>query len=162
MAAGDIKILKEASFGFAGTEKHQVASGTTKAIKNGEPVAKALGAAVVTALATSKPVVATDFMAGIALSDSTETASAAGTVEVIKLVPGVIYLGKANDTSLIDTQAKYDALVGDRVAFDLTGGSYTVLLTDGATNGLVVENLDITKYPNMVAFSIRNGVAYNA
>lgn len=52
-----------------------------------------------------------------------------------------------------NTQAKYNALVGARVLIDLTAGVYTILAADGAGNGCIVEYLDISKYPGMVAFS---------
>ena len=85
MALGDITIYDQGSFGYAGDVEYAVASGTTSSILAGTPVAKALGAAAVTAAATGTPVVATDFFAGIAATTSTETASAAGTVKVTKL-----------------------------------------------------------------------------
>lgn len=156
---GDIKVLRPAQFGDVGSKRFVVAASATT-IKAGEPVAKALGAAAVTPLATNKPVVATDYMAGIATSTSTNTASADGVVDVMPLVPGVVYIADANTPASWNTQSEYDALVGDRVLFDLTSEKYTVLHTDGATSGLVVEPLDVAKYPGKVAFSIRNGVDY--
>ena len=60
------------------------------------------------------------------------------------------------------TQAEYDALVGARVLLDLTSGTYTILATDSANNGCVVEPLDISRFPNKVAFSIRAGANYLA
>ena len=60
------------------------------------------------------------------------------------------------------TVALKDALVGDRVLIDLTTGSYTILATDGATNGCVIMPLDISKYPGKVRFAFRNGVSYLA
>jgi hypothetical protein len=158
---GNITILENGVFGNPGDSEFQVAASATL-IYPGEPVSKALGAAVVTPAATNTPAVGTDYFAGIASSTSTNTASAAGKVQVMKLAPGVKYLCQANNTALISTQALYDALVGARVLFDLTAGTYTVLLTDSATNGLVVEQLDITKYPGKVAFSIRRGATYLA
>lgn len=113
-------------------------------------------------MATNKPVVATDYLAGIAATTSTNTAAAAGEVWVYPLVPGVVYLMKPNAAASFDTQAEYDALVGDRVLIDLTSSSYTILATDGATSGCVIENLDVAKYPGKVAFSFRNGVSYLA
>lgn len=160
MALGDITIYDQGSFGYAGDVEYKVASGTTSSILAGTPVAKALGAAVVTAAATNTPVVATDFYAGIAATTSTETASTAGTVKVTKLTSGVSYLISPKVAATWDTQAEYDALVGARVLLDLTSGSYTILATDGATNGCVVLPLDISVYPGKVRFAFRNGVNY--
>lgn len=156
MAVNDIQIMSSAVFGSAGSIKYTVAAGAT-AINAGEPVVRSLGAPTVTAMATNKPVVATDFVVGIAMSNSTQTASADGTVEVQPLIPGQVYLIKPKVAATWDTQAEYDALVGDRVLIDLTSGNYTILATDGATNGCVVMPLDISKYPNLVAFCFRNG-----
>lgn len=156
---GDITILDQSVAMGNGAKPYLVAAGSTT-INPGEPVTKALGAAVVTAMATNKPVVGTDFLAGIAATTSTQTASAAGVVYVNQLIPGVVYLIAPNSSTAFDTQAEYDALVGDRVLLDLTNGVYTILATDGATNGCVIEALDVFKYPGKVAFSIRNGVSY--
>jgi len=161
MAIGDITILDQSTMAGIGARKFLVASGATT-INPGEPVAKALGAAVVTAAATNTPVVATDYYAGIAATTSTQTASVAGEVNVYPLVPGVEYLIKPKVAATFDTQAEYDALVGKRVLLDLTTGSYTILAADGATNGCVIEALDVAKYPGRVAFSFRNGVSYLA
>lgn len=155
---GDIQIYDEGAFGYPGDVEWSVASGTTASINAGEPVARALGAAVVTAAGDGTPVLATDYLAGIAATTSTETASAAGTVKVMKIVGGVTYLGNPKDSTLWDTQAEYDALVGDRVVFDLTSGTYTIDSVDGATNGLVVMPLDIAKHPGKVRFAFRDGV----
>lgn len=159
MALGDITLFKEQAHGVSGSQTFAVAASATL-IYAGEPVTKALGAAVVTPMATNKPVVATDFLAGIATSTSTNTASAAGTVTVARLQPGQVWLMRPNSAAAFDTQAEYDALVGDRVLIDLTAGDYTILATDGATSGCVIEPLDISKHPGMVAFSFRNGVSY--
>lgn len=161
MALGDITILNPAQFGSIGAKRYAVALAAT-AILAGEPVVKALGGSSVTVMQTSKPLVGTDFLAGIAASSSTQTASAAGTVDVWQIVPNVVYLIKPNSAAAWDTQAEYDALVGDRVLIDLTTGSYTILATDNASNGCVIEPLDIAKYPGRVAFSFRTGVSYLA
>lgn len=166
MALGDILIKDEGAFGSIGARRFAVASGTTSSIKAGELVLKALGAAAVTvwtASSAAKPVVATDFLAGLSTSTSTETTSAAGTVDVLPIVPGVVYLANPNSATAFDTQAEYDALVGDRVLLDCSaGGVQTILATDGATQGLVIEPLDITKYPGKVAFSLRAALSYAA
>jgi len=157
----DVKILDAASLAHVTPQVYNVAAGATT-IYAGEPVARALGGITVTALATNKPVVATDYMVGIATAKSTQTASAAGTVTVAPLRTNVIYLAAPLTAATWDTQAEYDALVGKRVLFDLTAGSYTITATDGATNGLVVAPLDISKFPGKVAFYIRSAVDSNS
>lgn len=153
MARRDITIYSESGFGFPGSKTVNVAAGAT-AILSGEPVAQALGGTTGTQAATSTPVVGTDFLAGIATSDSTQTASAAGIVHVLPTT-GITFLIAPKTLTLWDTQAEYDALVGKRLTLDLTAGVFTVNATDGATFGLVVEPLDITKYPGKVRFSVR-------
>lgn len=166
MALGNITILREGAFGNQGSRVQAVASGAVGSIKAGELVRKALGAAAVVAWGATdalKPVVATDYLAGLAASTSTDTVGAAGTVEIIPIAPGTVYLASPTDSTLWDTQSEYDALVGDRVLLDSSGaGVQTVLSTDGSTYGLVIEPLDIAKYPGKVAFSLRNGLSYLA
>lgn len=159
---GDILIYDEGAFGYPGDEEFAVAASATF-IYPGEPVAKALGNStgnVVAPAATATPVVGTNYYAGIAATTSTNTSGAAGTVKVTKLVPGVTYLCAPTVAASWDTQSEYDALVGARVRFTLSGGVYTVDATDNSTYGLVVEPLDIARYPGKVRFSIRSGVSY--
>ena len=186
MAVNDITFLDEAQFGEIGTQRYKVSLNTstqgtgssyTKAFRSGEPVIKALGTpgSYVTTLGvigsgtTSKPVVGTDYLAGIAAGGnggtSTETRTADGVVDVVRLVPNVVYLGNPSAPTSWDTQAEYDALVGSRVLFSMSSAVppvFTILASDSANNGLVVEPLDITKYPGKVAFSLRNGLSYSA
>lgn len=159
---GDIQIYDGAAFGYPGDNVFTISSGANASINAGEPVAKPLGVAgTVSALATNKPVVATDFLAGIAATTSTDTTTTAGTVRVTKPDELLSYLISPKVAATWNTQAKYDALVGSRVLFDLTSGVYTILATDGSTNGLIVEPLDIAKFPGKVRFSIRQGAFYN-
>jgi hypothetical protein len=163
---GDIELLYNPFFGVPGSRKHAVAAGAAATIKAGRLVKKALGNASVVAFAASdatEPVVGTDYLVGLATSTSTETASVAGTVQIMPILPGMVFLGKANTATSWDTQAEYDALVGDRVLLDSAADrTQTILHTDGANNALVVEPLDIAKYPGKVAFSVRNGAMYFA
>ena len=164
MALGDITLYDEGAFGYPGDMEFAVAASATT-IKAGEPVAKALGNSsgkVVSPASTNTPVVGTDFYAGVASSTSTNTASAAGTVKVTKMLPGMTYLIAPKVAATWDTQAEYDALVGARVLLDLTSSTYTILASDSSTSGCVVEPLDIAKYPGKVRFSFRNGVSYLA
>ena len=162
MSLGDITVYKTGTT-IPGSKTHQVASGgTPPAINAGELVLKTLGNQYVIAMATNKPVVATDFLAGLALTTSTETATVAGTVDVQPLVPGTIYLIAPKVAATWNTQALYNALVGSRVLIDVTNGKETILAADGSTYGCVIENLNIQQYPGLVAFSIRAGASYLA
>lgn len=162
MALGDITIYDESQFGYPGDVRYANGSGSIYA---GEPVVKVLGNTTgyyVDAAATNSPQVGTHYMAGIAATSQTV---AGGKVRVMKLVPGVTYLIAPNDSTAWDTQAEYDALVGHRVLFDLTTGTYTILAADNAAgidHGLVVMPLDIYKYHNLVRFAIREAVNYLA
>lgn len=161
---GDIQIFTEGAFGYPGDDAFCVGASSTT-IKAGEPVAKSLGntsGSYVTPAATNTPVVATDNYAGIAATTSTNTSTAPGSVIVTKLLPGITYLISPNVAATWNTQAKYDALVGARVLLDLTTSTYTILATDGATNGCVVMPLDISKTPGKVRFAFRNAVSYLA
>jgi len=162
MSTGDLQVLYTGAFGEQPALTFAVASGTTASINAGEPVTKALGSAVVSSMATNSPVVGTDYRAGVATTTSTETASAAGTVSVQPIDARTVYLISPNSAAAFDTQAEYNALVGDRVLLDKTAGAYTILAADGLTNGCVIEPLDITKYPGKVAFSFRAAVFYKA
>lgn len=158
MALGDIIELEASSMTSRGSRRYNVAAGAT-AILAGEPVARALGAVSVTAAATDTPVVGTDYYAGIAQTNSTQTASVAGVVDVLPLSSGTTYLIKPKVAASFDTQAEYDALVGKRVLIDLTTGSYTLLATDSANNGCIIMPLDIAKYPGKVAFALRQAAS---
>jgi hypothetical protein len=153
MAKGDIQPLENAgSPKMDGSLTYYIASGTTASINAGEPVQKVAGAAGVAALSTNSPTT-TNRIVGVAASASNETASASGTVQVIPASPGQIWMIAPKVAATWNTQAKYNALVGSRVLIDLTSSTYTILAADGASNGCIVEYLDITRYPGMVAFS---------
>lgn len=166
MALGDITLLADAAFGAVGSRPHKVQSGAVATINPGELVLKDLGSPYVVAWGntSAKPVVATDFIAGLSTTTSTDTVAANGSVDIMPIDPKMVFLISPSVAATWDTQTEYDALVGDRVllASSSVGGAQTILATDGATNGLVVQPLDITKYPAKVAFSIRAGAFYMA
>lgn len=166
MALGDVKLLADAAFGAVGSRTHKVASGAVATINAGELVLKTLGSAFVVAWGNTnaKPVVGTDFIAGVSTSTSTDTATADGTVDIMPIDPKMVFLISPNVAATFATQAAYDALVGDRVllASGSTGGAQTILATDGATSGLVIQPLNIQNVPGKVAFSIRAGAFYMA
>ncbi len=159
MATGNIVPFESANSGkMGGSMKYYVAAGSTGSdgnvsrINPGEPVTKVAGAAGVIAAATNAPTT-TLRIVGVAASTSTETASVAGTVDVIPAGNGQTWLITPNAPTSWDTQSEYNALCGARVLIDNTTGVYTILASDGASNGCIVEYLDIARYPGKVAFS---------
>lgn len=77
---------------------------------------------------------------GIAASTSTETASVAGSVDLITPLPGIVYSGFAKTSTTADTDAEINALFQKRVVFDLTTGDWTVdaAAADAAVNCVVI------------------------
>lgn len=154
MAIGDITIFEQASMTGRGSRKYNVAAGAT-IINPGEPVA-AMGTGVFVLKAPSNfPVAGSDYFVGIAATTSTNTTSTYGSVGVYPINPGVTCLIKPNSATAYANQGSYDALVGKRVLIDLTTGAYTVLSTNSAVNGVIVEALDVITYPGQVAISFR-------
>lgn len=152
MARGDLKILEQTSMMGRGGRLYNVAAGTL--IYAGEPVTRALGDVVVLPCSNNAGQVGTDYIVGVAMTDSTNTAAAAGTVEVLPLATGTTYLIKPK-VALTATQATYDAIVGKRYRIDLTTTSYTLLASDAAGNGCVVMPIDFLKYNGKVAIAFR-------
>lgn len=127
------------------TMKWLVASGAAATINPGTPTKFSSAGAVI-------PMVDTDGttsqrFAGIAKTTSTDTATVAGIVYTFIPLPGIIYAAGAKTASLANTQAKIDALKGQRSIFDLTGtvgpgltGRWTVdtAAGDGANNCLTI------------------------
>lgn len=169
MSIGDFTILEASSSnGGRGSRTYNVGTASTT-INPGEPVTRGVtgstvvkmyGMAATTGIA--QPVVGTDYVVGIAQTTSTNTTSVAGTVEVLPVNSGITFLASPTVAASWDTQTEYDALVGKRVLIDLgtlSSGQYSVLGTDGTTNGLVVMPLDIAKYPGKVAVAFRQGLS---
>lgn len=141
----DIQIKDGAGFGAVPTTVRQTEAGAAD-IKSGDPIKlKADGSPYVIGLATAEPVIGTTTqVVGIAKDASNHTATADGSMEAYILQSGVIYSAKATTPANIDTQAKLDALVNDRVKFDLTGTVYTVDENEGdaAASGLQIVGGD--------------------
>lgn len=173
MALGDITLYANRSAqGGRGSRLYNVALGT--AINAGEPVqVRALGNTigfVVEPALTSTPDQTAHLYVGIAETTSTNTTTASGTVNVVPLDSNDTWLANPDVAATWDTQAEYDALVGARVLLKNsvsvtatpTSGTYTILATDSANNGCVVQTLNIFKTPGKVAFAFRDGCSYLA
>lgn len=154
----DFEFKNGGVFSVAPTKTYQVAASAT-VIAVGTPLKlTSAGSPTVTVLADAEPVIGTTTaFVGFAAAASTNTASAAGTVEVFIPIEGNVYLVPCKTAAAIDTQAEYDALVGNQVLFDLTSSVYTVdeSAAHNAANGLLIVDSDIKIHPGKVAFAVK-------
>lgn len=143
MARNDIKLRTPVPGFFS--MKWLVASGSANSIHAGEPTIK--GEATGTSTGVCKIMVdgdplttSTHQFTGIAKSESTDTASAAGVCTTWMPLPGIVYSAKAKTSSTADTQAEVDALQGKRVVLDLSSTTWSVdaAATDAQTNPVVI------------------------
>lgn len=147
MAKNDVKIVN--SGGYLNiptitckTDDQTTSSDTT--IYPGEPVKILAGEGGNYAghLATGDPEIGTDIMIGIAKSQSTETTTAEGEVEVYLPLPGVVYRCDATTSTNLA-----DGILFDCVTFDLTSTTYTVDENEGSdenVHGLRIVDYDAT------------------
>lgn len=147
MALDNVQIYDPAGHNTVPTWRWQVEANTT--VLRGEPVKlKAAGSPYVIVLADNEPVIGTTTdVIGIAATTSTATASADGYVDVYMPLQGLIYEASPTTIANVDTQTELNALVGDRVLFDLVSTVFTVdeNAGNGATNGLLIVGGDISK-----------------
>ncbi|HEY9826355.1 MAG TPA: hypothetical protein V6D19_12980 [Stenomitos sp.] len=147
MARYDFKVVYPDTPSIS--QKWNVPSGGVTTIKAGEPTKTVDAAAASPYLGTTAIMVDGDGttaqrFTGIAKSDSTDTASAAGIVYLWLPLPGLMYSGKAKTASTADTQAEVDALRGKRVVFDLTSTTWSIdaAAADAVANTVVIVDGD--------------------
>lgn len=158
MAVGDIKLRSPIDPAFA--INRIVASGGVATINNGEPTKQGTAGAVIPMIDADGTT--SQVFTGIAKTVSTDTAAAAGTVQIWLPLPGIIYSAKAKTASLANTQALIDALAFKRVIFDLTASVWTVdsAAGDATTNGLLIVGGEATT--STLFFLIRENISlYN-
>jgi len=105
-------------------------------------------------LATGDPELGTDIVLGIAKSQSTETDTADGEVEVYLPLPGVIWSCAAQTSTNLAT-----GILLDCVTFDLTGTTYTIDENEGSdeeVHGLRI--MDYNTETGEVYFTFKNEV----
>lgn len=161
---GDISIYRAPSNLFSTTAA--VASGTSASISAGEPTTPAGATGSVTGTValsadgspTTVGTATNVHFSGLAKSDSTETASAAGNVVLWAPMPGILYAAQAKSAAAVDTQAEIIALLNKRVILDLTSTKWTVdtAATDAITNGVIIFGGDPVS--NLVYFAISANV----
>lgn len=167
MALGDITVFRQASSGGGAGSFTFIAGPSVVAIQAGEPVMLVAGATAVLpnqatnllAVPNSPYSMTGTGLLGIASTTGTNTSSAAGSIEIIPPGSGMTWLITANNSTNVNTQAKYDALVGHRVLIDLTSGSYTLLTSDSAANGCIIMPLSVFKFPGKIAFKFFDAVS---
>ena len=115
-----------------------VTSGAAGTIAAGSPVKAADAATAATGAVV--PMVDGDGaqgqnFVGIAKTDSTDTAAAAGAVDVWMPLPGIIYQGVTKTSTDANTAALVQALFRKRVVFDLSSTTWSV--DSGASDALI-------------------------
>lgn len=145
MAANRNAISIKSQLDAAFSQKWNVPSGAVGTIAAGSPTKTVDAAAASPYLGTVAPMVDGDGstaqrFTGIAKSDSTDTAAAAGIVYLWLPLPGIIYQCAAKTASNANTQALIDALRGKRVVFDLTSSVWTIdtAAADAVANAVVI------------------------
>src|SRR3990167_4546058 len=128
MSRFDIRPIDVGGHSNLPTYKWAVQAGTATFIKAGEPV-KVLNTSgsSVTLLSDGDPTGSQIMFVGIAASDSDNTATATGFVNVYVPLLGATYEAKALTAANADTEAEINNLRGKRVVLNLdSSGVYTV------------------------------------
>ena len=163
MSINDVTIIETGGISATTSRTFRVqdrtTSGLTATIKPGEPIK--LAGNYVTLIATGDPEVGTDRMVGIAATESTETASADGFVDVKMIVPNsTVMRCKVTTPGNMDTDAELLAILNDSVTFDVTSGVFTVDENEGDdpdVHGLIILDGDIVN--GTVDFILKEGAS---
>jgi hypothetical protein len=122
-------------------------SSATATHKAGEPVKQSTTFALL--CADGDPEQGTDAFIGICQTESTETSTVDGSVDVAVVVPYVTRIrGRATTATNMNTDAKLLAFLQDAVCFDLANGLFTIdedETDDPNVHSLVIVDGDITK-----------------
>jgi hypothetical protein len=135
MSKADISIKETGGRNSVPTDRWVVASGQAALIEAGEP-AKLTTADYekVILLEDADLTIGTDLpMSGIAATDSTDTASAAGYSDQYVPLADIKWEIKAKSAAAADTQSEIDALLGQLFLIDLTSSVFTIDTTGTAT-----------------------------
>lgn len=117
--------------------KRAVASGAAASIDRGVPTKESSTNVAVMADGEGTT---SQLFSGLSKSVSTDTASAAGSVELYLPLAGLLYNGSPKVAGSANTEAKILALCGKRIVLDLTGGAWTVdtAAADDIGNAVVI------------------------
>ncbi len=144
-----------------------VAAGAANSIHAGEPTIKgeATGTStgIVALAGDGDPLTtSTHQFSGLAKSESTDTAAAAGVVTVWFPLAGNVYAAKTKLSTDANTAAKVAALKDKRVVLDKTGSVFTVDsgATDSKNNGVFIVGGDYLT--QVIHFLVTNPVTFMA
>ena len=145
-------VVNEAEYRWSTPTQLLVASGAAATIQAGSPAKGADATAASPWTGAVIPMVDGDGttsqrFAGVAKSDSTDTATANGYVYTWTPLPGLVYAGAAKTASTANTAALVQALFGKRVVFDLTGNIWSIdtAAADAAANMVTIVGGDFNK-----------------
>tara|TARA_R100001530_G_scaffold120491_1_gene87764 strand:+ start:166 stop:663 length:498 start_codon:yes stop_codon:yes gene_type:complete len=158
MASGDLQLVQPKN---TSVHTFQVAAGGASTIQPGEPVAATPGTATVALAADATPAMGTDYLIGIATTDSTDTAAAAGTVECYVFSGGEMLSAKTKAAASADTLTEIRALANDFLLFDLTSTNWTVDAASGhAITGGLIATGEGEPENSRIYLWVRNGVTF--
>lgn len=163
MSVYNIKLRNGGALPF--TNEYIVALGAANTIHAGEPTIKgeATGTSTgIIAIAGDGDPLTTSAhqFSGVAKTESTDTAAAAGVCTVFQPLPGYIYQARAKTTTDANTAAKVAALKDKRTVLDLTSTLWAVdaAATDSKNNGIFIVGGDFRTFE--VFFMVTNGVTF--
>ena len=128
MAARDIRVLRNGGDVLTvDTDDRNTATYNANALEPGEPIQYLSNAShYAKTVFNGAPIRGSDEFLGIVAKQSTETATANGTVDYTSMVTGTELQGKATTTSNVNTAAKIIAYRGNWVSFDNTSEVFTI------------------------------------
>lgn len=151
MARGDIRVCR----GPLVYQRFLVKAGAAASIKAGEPVVQNIGGDAEYVVIPTANVTTGDTFVGIAVSDSSDTASADGYVDVAMPTFGTVYRGNAKTkASLADSQRL------TKVVIDLTSSTFTI--DESTTSNGLCQIVDFNSTTGEVDFVVDMSEALNA
>jgi hypothetical protein len=153
MSRGDLWLARPAD-GVPPVQSYDVYLGSATSIKAGEPVVKDdANAGYVTTRAVD--VTSGDTFVGVALSDSSDTASVSGKVFVAKANPATLFRGKAKTKASLAQSQK-----NTNVVIDCTSSAFTV--DESTTSNGIACIQDYNSTTGEVDFTIKASVLLGA
>jgi len=165
MAGKRFKIVDASGYSAVPTARFQTDAAAGDIDAGMIVILTANGSPYVTPLVTNDQVIGTNTaIIGLAAGSSTHTALVDGYVDVYMPLPGIVYEGYADTASNIDTQAKLDAYMNDRVqalvSATTIAGDWTIDEDGGEdqTSPFMLVDGDFER--GTVKFIIREGATY--